>query len=129
MAVVVSSYYDKKSYKLANLSTEVAEEPRKRGNSTFVLPGIDVLMKSAKREGDQHIIHRALQTLSIKHRTIVWLRYKEDLSFVEIGRRLNIPMNTVKTTYYRACARLRDTRFLSVSLLIDDAENQLNIKY
>jgi RNA polymerase sigma-70 factor (ECF subfamily) len=38
---------------------------------------------------------------------VVRLRYREELSFEDIGARLRLPSNTAKTHYYRALARLR----------------------
>jgi len=59
-----------------------------------------------QREARDHL-QAALQRLSSKLRRVVWMRYKEDLTFVEIGRRLNIPSTTAKTYYHRACVKLR----------------------
>ncbi len=59
-----------------------------------------------QREASDHL-QAALQRLSSKFRRVVWMRYKEDLTFVEIGRRLNIPSTTAKTYYHRARVKLR----------------------
>jgi RNA polymerase sigma-70 factor (ECF subfamily) len=39
---------------------------------------------------------------------LIRLKFFEDLTFVEIGRRVSLPVNTVKSRYYRAMVRLRD---------------------
>jgi len=56
-------------------------------------------------------LHRSLQqaivSLSPKFRSIVCLHCFRQLSFPEIGRRLNMPENTVKTYFYRSLPRLR----------------------
>lgn len=49
----------------------------------------------------------AIQSLPPKFRSVVLLRYREELSFSEIGIRLNMPENTVKTYFQRARPLLR----------------------
>jgi RNA polymerase sigma factor (sigma-70 family) len=49
----------------------------------------------------------AIQSLPPKFRSVVLLRYKEELSFSEIGLRLNMPENTAKTYFQRARPLLR----------------------
>lgn len=55
----------------------------------------------------QFTLQKAIQALPPKFRSIVMLRYMEQLSFAEIGQLLQMPESTVKTYYYRACSRLR----------------------
>lgn len=55
----------------------------------------------------QRHIYTALCSLPEKYRMIIWLRYTKDLSYTEIGLRLQMPANTVKTCYYRGCLKLR----------------------
>jgi RNA polymerase sigma factor (sigma-70 family) len=49
----------------------------------------------------------AIQSLPPKFRSVVLLRYKEELSFSEIGLRLHMPENTAKTYFQRARPLLR----------------------
>lgn len=62
---------------------------------------------------EQHTIHNslyfAIQALPHRFRSVVLLRYTEDLTFGEIGRRLNMPENTAKTYFQRARPLLRAT--------------------
>ena len=58
-------------------------------------------------EEDSTKLHTAIQSLPAKFRHVVWLRYTEELTFIEIGRRLHIPSTTAQTYFYRACAKLR----------------------
>jgi RNA polymerase sigma-70 factor (ECF subfamily) len=58
----------------------------------------------------QNEMQVAIWVLPPRFRTIVWLRYTEELSFKDISNRLHIPLNTAKTYYYRGCIRLR-TKF------------------
>lgn len=60
-----------------------------------------------EQHDEQDCLRAAIQTLPSKSRAVVWLRYKEELSFSEIGCRLNMPPTSVKTYFYRACAKLR----------------------
>ncbi|GCE30255.1 DNA-directed RNA polymerase sigma-70 factor [Dictyobacter alpinus] len=56
----------------------------------------------------QEILQNAINTLSLKSRAVVILRYTSNLRFAEIGHILNIPEPTVKTYFNRAKARLRE---------------------
>lgn len=51
---------------------------------------------------EQVQLRDAIATLPPKYRAIVWLRYTQELSFSEIGYRLHMPPNTVKTYFHRA---------------------------
>ena len=55
----------------------------------------------------QHTLRRAIQALPPKFRTVVLLRYADQLSFFEIGQVLKMPTATAKTYYYRACPLLK----------------------
>jgi RNA polymerase sigma-70 factor (ECF subfamily) len=50
---------------------------------------------------------QAIETLSPRFRAVVHLRYFGELSFAEIGKRLNIPASTAKTYVHRSLPRLR----------------------
>ena len=57
----------------------------------------------------QSTLQSAIQSLPAKFRSVVLLRYIDQLRFSEIGQVLKMPESTVKTYYYRACSRLRVT--------------------
>ena len=61
----------------------------------------------AERREVQERLHAAIQQLPSRPRAIVWLRYTESLTFAEIARSLRMSEMSVKTTFYRACAKLR----------------------
>jgi RNA polymerase sigma-70 factor (ECF subfamily) len=61
----------------------------------------------AEQEDLRERVCFAIQSLPPKFRSIVFLRYKEELSFGEIGHRLNIPQSTAKTYFQRARPLLR----------------------
>ncbi len=52
-------------------------------------------------------LHAAIVSLPPKWRSIVHLHCFRQLTFAEIGRRLNMPENTVKTYFHRSLPRLR----------------------
>ncbi|MFN8474176.1 MAG: sigma-70 family RNA polymerase sigma factor [Anaerolineae bacterium] len=53
-------------------------------------------------------LERALQGLSDGYRTVIMLRYAEDLSYQEIAATLNLPLNTVRTHLARAKKALHE---------------------
>ena len=70
--------------------------------------------EQVEKYDDQARLHRAIETLPPKYRAIVWLRYTQELSFNEIGHKMNMSPNTVKTYFHRArpqlCTALADQR-------------------
>lgn len=62
----------------------------------------------AERRELQQAIQHAIQTLPQAYRSIVLLRYGEQLTFSEIGRILHMSESSVKTRYNRAKPLLRD---------------------
>ncbi len=64
-------------------------------------------------------LQQAIQRLPPKVRMIVNLRYREQLSFIEISQIMGIPENTVKTHYHRAKPLLRAALNESRSVLCD----------
>jgi RNA polymerase sigma factor (sigma-70 family) len=58
------------------------------------------------RDLQQHL-YQAIQSLPLKFRAIVLLRYASQLSFPEIGQALDIPEATAKTYFQRAKPLLR----------------------
>jgi RNA polymerase sigma-70 factor, ECF subfamily len=55
----------------------------------------------------QATLRLAIDTLPLKFRSVVLLRYLHRYSFSDIGLILEMPMTTAKTYYYRACNKLR----------------------
>ncbi len=64
--------------------------------------------EAAEQSDMQKRLQQAIQALPSKFRRIVILRYREELTFVEIGQVLNIPQNTAKTYFQRARPLLRN---------------------
>ncbi|MCX6022146.1 MAG: RNA polymerase sigma factor, partial [Chloroflexi bacterium] len=72
------------------------------------IPDTDPLPDQLAERADlQRILHEAINTLPLKYRTVVTLRYVADLTFGEIGESLGLPENTVKTHFQRAKGMLR----------------------
>ena len=61
----------------------------------------------AEQSDLQYRLQDAIQTLPIKFRSVVLLRYAGQLSFSEIGQTLNMPEATAKTYFQRAKTLLR----------------------
>jgi len=55
----------------------------------------------------QHIIHQAIETLPAKYKSVMVLRYLQDMSLQEIGDVLEVPVTTVKTRVHRGREFLR----------------------
>jgi RNA polymerase sigma-70 factor (ECF subfamily) len=53
------------------------------------------------------IVDGCLAALEPKYRTVLHLRYKDDLTYEEIARVLSIPMGTVKVLLHRGRLELR----------------------
>ncbi|GHO43239.1 RNA polymerase sigma factor [Ktedonospora formicarum] len=60
-----------------------------------------------EREDTRAALRRAIMELPLRFRSIVLLRYQEELTFGEIGRVLGMPENTAKTYFQRARPLLR----------------------
>ena len=61
----------------------------------------------AERNDLQAELHKAIDSLPPKFRSVVLLRYTSQLSFSEIGKTLNMPEATAKTYFQRARPLLR----------------------
>lgn len=52
-------------------------------------------------------LHKSIEMLSEKHKTIIVLKYFYDMTLVEIADMLNCPLGTVKTNLHNALQELR----------------------
>lgn len=66
----------------------------------------DVVAQVIEMERASDVID-SLDTLREIERKILTLRYYEDCSFAEISRQIDVNLNTVLTTHYRALEKLR----------------------
>lgn len=61
-----------------------------------------------QRLQDEKKLNDVLEKISILHKTILVLHYQENMTFDEIGKVLNKPLNTVKSYHRRAILELRN---------------------
>ena len=57
---------------------------------------------------DSEFLNKLLDKLSLQYKTILILHYQEEMTFDEIGKILNKPLNTVKSYHRRAILELRN---------------------
>ncbi len=57
---------------------------------------------------DSEFLNKLLDRLPENYKTVLVLHYQEEMSFDEIGKILNKPLNTVKSQHYRALQKLRE---------------------
>jgi len=57
---------------------------------------------------DSKFLNKLLDKLSLQYRTILILHYQEEMTFDEIGKILNKPLNTIKSYHRRAILELRN---------------------
>ena len=85
------------------------------------IPDPDALPEEVAERSDLHCsLQQAISSLPAKFRSIVLLHCFRQLTFVEIGRMLDMPASTAKTYFYRSLPRLRrtlvgDAHFVSLS--------------
>ncbi len=56
---------------------------------------------------DAELLNNSIEKLSKEQKTVLILHYQEDITFYEIGKILNKPLNTVKSYHRRAILNLR----------------------
>jgi RNA polymerase sigma-70 factor (ECF subfamily) len=86
-----------------------AESPDREGLDGYAMlpsdertPESELLLSETQR-----LIHEAIATLPVKYKTIMILRYLQDLSLQEISDVLDMPVTTVKTRVHRGREFLR----------------------
>ncbi len=70
-------------------------------------PGESILEVLERQETADHV-KWALAKLPVKHREVLALKYLEELNTIELARRLDIPVGTVKARIHRALAKLKE---------------------
>jgi RNA polymerase sigma-70 factor (ECF subfamily) len=63
--------------------------------------------KLVEQQEERERISQAIEKLPAKYRMIVFLRYRAQLSFPEVGQTLQMPTSTAKTYFHRALPLLR----------------------
>lgn len=77
--------------------------------STGYLPDTQAAADAYSRVDDQDGLGRALAELTPKTRTIIVLRFFEDLTEAQVAHQLGCSIGTVKSTTHRGLAKLRES--------------------
>ncbi|MFA6274001.1 MAG: sigma-70 family RNA polymerase sigma factor [Candidatus Paceibacterota bacterium] len=73
------------------------------------IPDEDLLPEEAfQKLQNVELLNNLLEKLPEHYKTILILHYQEEMTFDEIGKVLNKPLNTVKSHYRRAVIKLRE---------------------
>ena len=101
--------FDELRRKRPVLFSEIVPEPESEEFS-YLIPLLDPELSPE----EQHELHElrellleAIESLPLRYRAVVLLRYVSQLSFREIGQELGIPDSTAKTYFHRARKPLR----------------------
>ncbi|MBU5484047.1 sigma-70 family RNA polymerase sigma factor [Clostridium sp. MSJ-11] len=68
------------------------------------IEGVDTNLNNREEIMD---LRRELEKLDVKYKTVIILKYFEDMTLNEISQVLNLPISTVKTHLYRALEKLK----------------------
>ena len=94
------------SWWMRRASLDQMEDPESFLHAVMDYPGKDVAQESCRQE-TRALVRSQIRSLPDRHRQAMWMRHVEDLSYVEIGCRLGLPMGTVKTHLHRGFRSLR----------------------
>lgn len=84
-------------------SPEAPEELDRRTSEVWSQPEVQVLVREEER-----LVRAFLDTLPEESRSLVWLRYREDLGLGEIAKITGRPLGTVKSDFARIRRQLAD---------------------
>lgn len=90
-----------RSRRLASIEA-LQDSVEERGKFELADPAVEMPSASASRRELEVEIQRAISRISPKYRTVVVLRYIENLSYEEIAETLQISLGTVKSRLARA---------------------------
>ena len=93
---------------------------RARVEAKHALARQPLLPPAPDAEDDAVVVWQALQTLPVRERQAMILRFYEDLPQAQIAEILGIPVGTVKSLTHRALGRLRETLGSAVEITLDD---------
>ncbi|MFH1219081.1 MAG: sigma-70 family RNA polymerase sigma factor [Candidatus Eisenbacteria bacterium] len=71
---------------------------------------------------DWAIVERSMENLEPRYRAVLFLRYRDDLSYQEIARVLSIPMGTVKVLLHRGRLELKKQVMKELGTMPDTQE-------
>ncbi len=82
----------------------------KEDDSSFAenIPSAEILPDQYMQKlDDSKLLNEMLEKLNLEYREVLILHYQEEMTFDEIGKVLNKPLNTVKSQHRRAIIELR----------------------
>jgi RNA polymerase sigma-70 factor (family 1) len=95
-----------------NRSIDIARSPRYRTEDLDKMPGLEAGDRNPHQSMEQreaiNLIARHMETLPEKQRTVIRLREIEGLSYLDIASAMDITMDQVKVTLYRARNSLKN---------------------
>ncbi|GGN96925.1 RNA polymerase sigma factor [Saccharibacillus kuerlensis] len=112
----IGSYEEKAQFKtwVQRIVTNICIDKFRRVKPTvsieeheMVFEGHDSVEGEVMRAYTREDIDRAINLLPEHHRTVVILRYVQDMSYNEISGCLDLPLNTVKSYLFRARSQLQ----------------------
>nr|WP_202111964.1 sigma-70 family RNA polymerase sigma factor [Saccharibacillus sp. WB 17] len=112
----IGSYEEKAQFKtwVQRIVTNICIDKFRRAKPTvsieeheMVFEGSDSVEGEVMRAYTREDIDRAINLLPEHHRTVVILRYVQDMSYNEIAGCLDLPLNTVKSYLFRARSQLQ----------------------
>ena len=92
----------KKNINFSDLESDDSQDVLEKIPSEELLPDEILEIKDLS-----NVLQNAINSLSEKYKTVLLLHYKNDLTFDEISKILNRPIDTVKSQYRRALILLR----------------------
>jgi len=112
----IGSYEEKAQFKtwVQRIVTNICIDKFRRAKPTvsieeheMVFEGNESVEGEVMRAYTREDIDRAINLLPEHHRTVVILRYVQDMSYNEIADSLELPLNTVKSYLFRARGQLQ----------------------
>ncbi|MFA5095492.1 MAG: sigma-70 family RNA polymerase sigma factor [Candidatus Paceibacterota bacterium] len=99
----------KKSLSFSDMEESINKDGSENINSfSENIPDEELIPDEALQKlQDSMLLNKVLDKLPIHYKTILVLHYQEDMTFDEIGKVLDKPLNTVKSQHHRAIVLLR----------------------
>jgi RNA polymerase sigma factor (sigma-70 family) len=102
---------------ITNLSHDYYRRRSRRPTSAAPDPVVMNPLELVQERANDEVIRAALNTLGLRERQAIYLRYFEDLSFAETARIMGSRQVTIRVLVFRALAKLR--RHISTNPLSD----------
>ncbi len=96
------------SWLFRTLTNKCIDRIRKQQADQRLLRHADITSETSELSNENELLNQAIQELSDQHRTLIMLRFGQELRIGQIAAMLNIPEGTVKSRLHRALARLRE---------------------